>query len=285
MIEIAASIAPLATTTRAWFVDIWGVMHNGVAPFAGAVAACERFRAGGGSVILVSNAPRPNASVMAQLDRIGVARTAYDAIISSGDISRGLITALGGKPIYHVGPERDLALYEGLDVNRTDAGAAAAIVCTGLFDDETETAETYAGVLASCAGRAVPMICANPDLSVERGGRIIPCAGAVAAKYEQCGGRVTYAGKPYLPIYTAAFAVADTLAGRPVAKHEILAIGDGLRTDIAGAALAGIRSVYIASGVHLSEPLTPHALAQLFPDSDGQNASGRPLAAMAELAW
>ena len=280
MIAIASSIAPLAATSRAWFVDIWGVMHNGVAPFAGAVAACERFRAGGGIVILVSNAPRPSASVRAQLDTIGVARAAYDAIISSGDISRGLIAALGGKPIYHLGPERDLALYDGLSLTRTNAGAAEVIVSTGLFDDNTETAQTYAELLAAAVARGVPMICANPDLSVERGGRIIACAGAVAAKYEQLGGHVDYAGKPYLPIYDAAFALTDKLAGAPVAKSEILAIGDGLRTDIAGAALAGIRSVYIASGVHLNEPLTPAALTRLFPE-----LTGRPVAAMAGLEW
>ncbi len=280
MILILGSIAPLAATTKAWFVDIWGVMHNGVTPFTGAVAACERFRQGGGIVVLVSNAPRPHGSVEAQLDRIGVARAAYDAILSSGDTSRGLIAALGGEPLYHLGPERDLALFEGLTVTLAAPDAAEAIVCTGLFDDETDTAETYATLLEACAKRGLPMICANPDLHVERGGRIIPCAGAVAAKYEQLGGNVSYAGKPHLPIYDAAFALTDKLAGRPIPRQAILAIGDGIRTDIAGAARAQVRSVYIASGVHLKAQLTREALEGLFPDP-----SVRPVAAMSALVW
>ena len=281
MIPIVRSICAIAADTDVWFADIWGVMHNGVAPFPGAVEACCTFRAGGGTVILVSNAPRPHASVMTQLDRIGVSRAAYHAIVSSGDTSRALIAALGGKPVHHLGPERDLGLYDGLAVTFADAAHADVIVCTGLFDDETDTPESYRLALSACAARGVPMICANPDLSVERGGRIIPCAGAVAAVYEALGGPVSYAGKPYLPIYETAIALAGQLRGKPVAKARILAIGDGVRTDIAGAAAAGIRSVYIASGVHLSpDALDAGALARLFPD-----AAGRPVAAMAQLTW
>jgi HAD superfamily hydrolase (TIGR01459 family) len=281
VIEIASSIRALAASTDAWLVDIWGVMHNGIVPFAPAVEACRAYREGGGHVVLVSNAPRPHGAVMAALDRIGVAREAYDAIISSGDTSRALIAALGNTPFYHLGPDRDLALYDGLDVVRVAGpGAAMAIVCTGLFDDHTETAETYAPLLSAWAARGLHMICANPDLTVERGGRIIPCAGAVAAAYVARGGHVDYAGKPHLPIYQAAFALLEARAGRQVPMDRILAIGDGIRTDIAGAARAGIRSVYIASGVHLTGALDTSALARLFPDT-----AGRPVAAMTGLAW
>ena len=281
MIGIVSSIEGLAAGTLAWFVDIWGVMHNGVAPFAGAVAACRAFRASGGIVVLVSNAPRPAACVIAALDRIGVPRDCYDAVQSSGDTARGLIAALGEGSVYHLGPERDLALYEGLPVVRPAADEAGTIVCTGLVDDDIETGETYRPLLAAFAARQVPMICANPDFTVERGGRIIPCAGAVAAVYEDLGGHVSYAGKPYLPIYDAAFAIVDRLAGKSVPHGAILAIGDGVRTDIAGAARAGLRSVYIASGVHLGAgPLDEAALARLFPDPAIQ-----PLAAMTELVW
>lgn len=281
MTAIISSIAPIAVGTNVWFVDIWGVMHNGVAPFATAVEANRRFRDAGGIVVLVSNSPRPNPAVMAQLDWIGVSREAYDAIISSGDISRGLVAALGGKPAYHLGPDRDLTLYEGLSVTLVTPHEAEAVVCTGLFDDETETPLTYAETLSAFAARGLPMICANPDLSVERGHRIIPCAGAVAAYYEELGGKVAYAGKPHLPIYDAAFALADRLAGRPVARGEVLAIGDGARTDIAGAARAGIRSVYIASNVSLSgAAFDQAALASLFPDP-----AAAPVAAMPELKW
>lgn len=274
-------MAPLAAGTAAWFVDIWGVMHNGIAPFPGAVEACRAFRHGGGIVILVSNAPRPAAAVVAALDRIGVPRDCYDGVQSSGDTARGLIAALGLAPVYHLGPDRDLALYEGLAVALTGAGEAHTIVCTGLVDDDTETGETYRPLLSTFAARQAPMICANPDLSVERGGRIIPCAGAVAAVYECLGGPVAYAGKPYPPIYDAAFSIVEGIAGRPVARAEVLAIGDGIRTDIAGAARAGLRSVYIASGVHLGDgPFDAAALARLFPDPAVQ-----PVAAMERLTW
>lgn len=282
MIGIQTSIAPLSADKKAWFVDIWGVMHNGVAPFSGAVAACRVFRENhGGVVILVSNAPRPHTAVAAQLDRIGVARESYDAIVSSGDISRALIAALGGRPVYHLGPERDLPLYDGLGVALAGAEFAQAIVCTGLFDDEREAPRDYLKSLTALAARGVPMICANPDLAVERAGRIIPCAGAVAALYEQLGGRADYAGKPHLPIYTAAFALLSRLVGRAVSTGEVLAIGDGVKTDIAGAAVAGIASVYIGSNVNLAgAALDGAALAALFPDP-----VVRPVAAMTALAW
>ena len=282
MIEIVTSIAPLAAGTKAWFVDIWGVMHNGIAPFDSAVDACRTFRLHhDGIVILVSNAPRPNTAVRAQLDRIGVAREAYDAIVSSGDTSRALIAALDGAPLFHLGPDRDLTLYDDLDVTIASPAEAETIVCTGLFDDETQTPRDDLKALTACAARNVPMICANPDLKVERGGKIIPCAGAVAALYKELGGKVAYAGKPHLPIYVATFELLNELAGRPVAKTEILAIGDGVKTDIAGAAAAGIPSVYIASNVHLGgSALTAQSLTTLFPE-----AHGRPLAAMTALSW
>jgi len=282
MIEIVTTIASLSAGKKAWFVDIWGVMHNGVAPFESAVAACRTFRREqSGIVVLVSNAPRPHTAVATQLDKIGVARDAYDAIVSSGDTSRALIAGLGGKRVYHLGPERDLPLYDGLGVTLGDVAAAHTIVCTGLFDDERETPRDCLKTLTALAARGVGMICANPDLAVERAGRLIPCAGAVAALYEQLGGRVAYAGKPHLPIYTATFALLDRLAGRSVAKSEILAIGDGVKTDIAGAAVAGIASVYVASNVNLGgAAMDGAALGAMFPDTAVQ-----PVAAMTTLVW
>lgn len=278
---IQTSIAPLAATRAAWLVDIWGVIHNGVAPFASAVAACRTYRAGSGVVILVSNAPRPSDSVVAQLDRIGVDRSAYDAIVTSGDMSRALVSPYAAQPVLHVGPERDRPLFEGTGAQLAGADAAVAIVCTGLADDETETPETYRPLLAPLAARGVPMVCANPDLHVERGGRLIPCAGAVAAMYEALGGTVAYAGKPHLPIYEFAHRRVEALAARSLTRGDILAIGDGLATDIAGAAAYGIDSVYVASAVSLGgAPFEAATLARLFP------AGGpRPVAAMAELAW
>ena len=275
------SIAPLSAATRVWFLDIWGVLHNGVRPFAGAVTACQKFREQGGIVILVSNSPRPRDGVKRQLDQIGVAPSAYDAIVTSGDVSRGLITAYSGRSVFHLGPERDSAIYDGTGALPVASGHADAIVCTGLFDDDRETPADYTDRLASFKARGLPMICVNPDQTVERGGRIVYCAGALAAAYEKLGGTVSYAGKPYAPIYAEAERVAASLAGSPVAKANILAIGDGVKTDILGAARAGIRSVYIASAVHAHANETlAHAAARLFPDP-----ALAPIGVMNGLRW
>lgn len=281
-IPVITSIAPLAAGKEAWLVDIWGVMHNGVRPFLPAAAACESFRASGGLVVLLSNAPRPAASVAAQLHKIGVPRAAWDLIVTSGDAARSLISGLGGKPVYHLGPERDLGVYDGLDIAMVPADRAEAIVCTGLFDDEIETPESYAESLGRLAARRLPMICVNPDITVERGGRIIYCAGALAAAYEKIGGEVTYAGKPYLPVYGMTSTAIAEIKGHDVPREKLMAIGDGVNTDIAGAAAAGIDSVYIASAVHFAagKKLDADALDGLFP-----NPAIRPIAAMRILAW
>ena len=278
-IPILASIEELGSPRDAWLTDIWGVMHNGVAPFQRASEACIRFREAGGTVLLLSNAPRPHASVAEQLDRIGVPRAAWDAILTSGDASRALIGTYGGRPVFPLGPERDAPLYDGLPITLSDAAAAEVISCTGLFDDESETPDNYTALLAGFAARNLPMICANPDLTVERGNRIVYCAGAIAAEYEKLGGKVSYAGKPHGPIYDLALDALAKLRAQPVPRDRILAIGDGIRTDITGAARAGIASVFIASGVHVASELTSEGLDELFPDP-----AIRPLAAMTALA-
>lgn len=283
-IPLLDTVSWLAAGREAWLVDVWGVLHDGITPFPAAGEACRRFREGGGKVVLVSNAPRPAASVTAQLDRIGVARDVYDAVISSGDTARSLISDLGPRALFHLGPGRDLPLFEGLEAVFAEAHQAEAVVCTGLFDDERESPEDYTGLLGSFARRKLPMICANPDLYVVRAGKRVPCAGTLAKIYEQAGGLVHYAGKPYPAIYVLAFAAVERLLGRPAAKEKVLAIGDGIYTDIAGAAAVGIDAVYIASGVHADdgEPLTGATLAALFPET---GAAGRPLAALPALAW
>lgn len=279
-IPILTSIAGLAPARDVWLTDVWGVIHNGVTPFASACDAATRFRLAGGTVILLSNAPRPGASVVAQLDRIGVPRFAWDAVLTSGDAARALVGAYAGKRVFHLGPERDLSLYDELGVTLAEAADADAVSCTGLFDDEIETPADYADLLAELAARNLAMICANPDLTVERGNKIVYCAGALAADYEARGCPVAYAGKPYLPIYDMAFAMMAKLKERPVPKERVLCIGDGLRTDIKGAAAAGLDSVFIASGVHAPGGLSSETLATLFPSQDE-----RPIAAMSALAW
>ncbi|MEQ1713227.1 MAG: TIGR01459 family HAD-type hydrolase, partial [Hyphomicrobium sp.] len=258
--------------------------HNGVRPFSGAVDACERVRAAGGTVLLLSNAPRPAASVVQQLDRIGVSPNAFDAIVSSGDAARASIAAAvaAGRSIGHIGPERDRPLFDGLGARFAALDVADIAVCTGLLDDTTETPETYTATLDGLVDRVIPMICANPDLTVERDGQIVYCAGAIADAYEKRGGRVVYAGKPHLPIYAMAFETAAKLRGGEVTKERTLAIGDGIRTDIKGAAAAGVPSVFVASGIHVAadQPFDAAALDALFPPG-----TPRPLAAMTELAW
>ena len=246
-IPIVSSVGEVAAGTRAWLVDIWGVMHNGVAPFLPAAEATAAFRRSGGIVLLVSNAPRPADSVIAQITKIGVPHDAYDGVVSSGDVCRAmLVSDWTTRPIHHLGPDRDKPVFEGLTLNFVSAEQADAVVCTGLLDDETETAESYRPLLEKLLAKRIPMICANPDLTVERGNRVVYCAGAIAQLYETLGGKVTYAGKPHLPIYDMAFARVAEIAGKPVPRETVMAIGDGLRTDIAGArhesACAGHRS-------------------------------------------
>jgi HAD superfamily hydrolase (TIGR01459 family) len=279
-IPIVDSIAPLAEGTAGWLVDIWGVIHNGVQPFAEACDACARYRQRDGLVVLLSNSPRPRDSVAAQLDRIGVPRASWDVIVSSGDVARTLLGAYAGRAIVHLGPERDLAIFAGIDVERVGPERAEAVVTTGLFDDEHETPDDYTEMLESCAARGLPMICANPDIAVERGGRLVYCAGALARAYEQLGGGVSYAGKPYLPIYQLAFETLDTLRPGSSERARLLAIGDGVHTDIAGAAAADVRSVFVSSGVHVTHELDTAMLETLFPPG-----VPRPVAAMARLTW
>jgi HAD superfamily hydrolase (TIGR01459 family) len=281
-IPVLTSISPLAASADLWFVDIWGVMHNGVRPFAPSVAACETFRKEGGTVLLVTNSPRPHDGVMRQLDGIGVHRTAYDRIVSSGDVSRSLISAWAGRPILHIGPARDLPVFAGLDAAPgASADDADVAVCTGLFDDETETPADYACLLAKLRARDVPMICANPDQKVERGGRIIYCAGAIAAAYAALGGRVSYAGKPYPPIYELALGIGSEIRGAAIAKDRVLAIGDGVQTDILGAGQFGVRSVFIASGISVQRGESiADAADRLFA-----NSAYPPVAAMSAFNW
>ncbi|MCJ2080574.1 TIGR01459 family HAD-type hydrolase [Methylobacterium sp. J-090] len=239
--------------------DVWGVLHDGVRAHAGAGEALIRFRGlPGGTrprrVVLVSNAPRPWAGVQAILDGYGVPREAYDAILTSGDLTRSLLAQTPGARIHHLGPERDAPIFDGLDIRRVTAGEAEAIVCTGLFDDTRETADDYRPALEEWRARDVPMICANPDLVVERAGLLIPCAGLIAEAYAALGGRVTYAGKPYRPVYAAALDMAGALDGLAApAPARVLAVGDALRTDIAGASAFGLPNLLVARGIHAEE--------------------------------
>jgi len=196
-IPVIGSIEDPGSRYSAWLVDIWGVMHNGHRAFPRAIAATRAFRARGGIVVLLSNSPRPSPSVQEQLRRLGVPDDAYDATVTSGDLTRHELDKHKGAIVFHLGPERDLPIFQGLAVKLGRPEQAELVVCSGLLDDETETPDDYIGLLRTLAARKLPMICANPDHLVERGDRLVYCAGALAALYEQEGGRVIYAGKPY----------------------------------------------------------------------------------------
>jgi HAD superfamily hydrolase (TIGR01459 family) len=257
-----AGLSELAPLYRHVICDVWGVVHDGVSAFPAAGDALVRFRQAGGRVILLTNAPRPKYVVLEQLDRFGVDRAAYDDIITSGEASRSFIAARPGIKVHYVGPKRDLALLEGLDVVLTDPDEADLIACAGLFNDETETPEDYDRRLAEWNTLELPMLCVNPDVVVERGPKLIWCAGALAARYATIGGETIVIGKPHAPIYATALARLGELAGAPVDKSEVLAIGDGVETDVRGAVQSEIDVLFVAGGIH----------AELFGERDRPTA-------------
>ena len=236
-------------TYPVWFCDIWGVLHNGVTPFPVTVATLKRHRARGGKVILVTNSPRSSAGVERQLLEIGVDPESHDRIVTSGDVTQALMTAHGGGKVFHLGPARDHSIYAGTGVARVPLEDAKAVLCTGLFDDVNDRLEDYDALLSEMRSRGLAMICANPDKIVKKGDRILYCAGKLAEIYAARGGTVLMAGKPFSPIYDLAFAEARRLAGRPVDRAKVLAIGDGPETDIRGAADYGLDAVLVADGV------------------------------------
>ncbi|MXQ14400.1 TIGR01459 family HAD-type hydrolase [Microvirga makkahensis] len=250
---LVEGLKPLAENYDLILCDVWGVLHNGVTAYETAGDALTRFRAKGGRVVLVSNAPRPGAAVGAQLDRFKVPRTAYDAIVTSGDLTRLAIEERIDKVVNHIGPPRDMGMYDGLDVRFGRIEEADYVVCSGFDDDENETVEDYRSRLEAMRRRDLLMVCANPDLIVERGHMILPCAGTIALAYEEMGGMVFYAGKPHAPVYERALAIASQLGGRSIPKERVLAVGDAIRTDIAGAVGFGIDSLLIARGIHAKE--------------------------------
>jgi len=232
--------------------DVWGVVHNGVRSSPEACAALARARSKGLPVVLITNAPRPRDDVEAQLRSLGVPRDTYDQLITSGDVTRDLIAA-GPRRIFHLGPDRDMTIYEGLDVEPSDEFEADAVVCTGFFDDDTETPDDYAEMLRRFRSRDLPFICANPDIVVERGDALVWCAGALARDYGQLGGRTLIAGKPHRPIYDAALKATAHILGHEVERSSVLAIGDGVMTDVKGAEQAGLDVLYVSAGIHARE--------------------------------
>jgi len=262
--------------------DIWGVVHNGVESFPQACEALHQFRVKGGTVILITNAQRPADSVQRQLRKLGVADGTYDAIVSSGDLTRHFVAERGGQSMFWLGPERDNSIYRGLDPVFAPLQQADYIVCTGPFDDEVETAEDYRGMMSEARSRNLTLVCANPDIVVERGDRLVICAGAIAELYREMGGEVIFYGKPHRPIYERAMALATERRGAPTPLKRVLAIGDSVRTDLTGAQAFGIDCLFVMRGIHAGEfegldALDPAAVKELFGHP--------PRALIRELRW
>jgi HAD superfamily hydrolase (TIGR01459 family) len=265
--------------------DIWGVVHDGIAAHAQACDALMRYRADGGTVVLITNAPRPSPWVVRQLARLGVPADAYDDVMTSGDLTREVVAGRKGGAVFHIGPQRDITIFDGLDVRLTAVAAADYVVCSGLFDDTKEMPDDYRELMAAIRGRGLFMVCANPDLVVERGDERVYCAGAIADLYAGMGGEVLYAGKPHRPIYDAALAKAAGARGAEALPGRTLAIGDSLRTDMTGARTLGIDGLFVSGGIHAQElgqdKSLPHeALRAMFAA-----AGVTPRSVMPRLAW
>ncbi|MCB1487220.1 MAG: TIGR01459 family HAD-type hydrolase [Bauldia sp.] len=233
--------------------DAWGVIHNGVTAYPAAVDALRKCREAGLKVLIITNAPRPKQQVMEQFTRFGVDHDAFDDIITSGGAARDYLAARPGIRVHHVGAERDLAIYDGLDVTLAGEEEAELISCTGLFDDRVETPEDYADAFIRWKERGLMMLCANPDKVVERGDTLVWCAGALAERYAGIGGETVVLGKPHRPIYETAMARFAGLAGGPVDRSAILAIGDAIATDLRGANDFGLDVLFVTAGIHAEE--------------------------------
>jgi HAD superfamily hydrolase (TIGR01459 family) len=261
MTRILSALAEVSDQYDALYCDLWGCLHNGQRPYPAAVSALRAFRANGGRVMLLTNSPRPRPSVQAQLDGLGVPRDCHDEITSSGDAAQyALITGAVGRRVHHIGPEKDRVFFTDLSPDlRTVAAAgppitlvplpeAEGVVCTGLFDDQTETPDDYRATLLYAKTQGLKLLCANPDVIVDYGDTRLYCAGAIAEAYQAMGGEALYFGKPHPPIYDLA---RRRLAALPdaVPDPRILAIGDGVTTDVQGAVAEGIDVVFITGGI------------------------------------
>jgi HAD superfamily hydrolase (TIGR01459 family) len=246
-------LSQIAENYDALLCDVWGVLHNGISAADGAVEALSEFKKSGKTTFLLTNAPRPNSQVLKQLVKLGIALdTTFDEVVTSGDVTRQMISTIN-QPIFHIGTQFDKSIFGDLDVSLVDWQSAGAVLCTGLYDDLNETPEDYMQLLNNLKERALPFICANPDMVVKHGDRMRWCAGALARKYEEIGGETIIIGKPNRPVYEHAHARLNKVAQADLDKSRILAIGDGINTDIAGAHGYGLDVVYISAGIHAVE--------------------------------
>jgi HAD superfamily hydrolase (TIGR01459 family) len=262
--EIIRALADLTGRYDAVFCDLWGCLHNGQRAYPAAVAALQGFRATGGKVVLLTNAPRPQSSVIKQLDDLGVPRDAWDIVVTSGDAAQmGMLSGAVGRKVHHIGALKDEPFFTDFaddlaafarrqpPIERVALKDAQGIVCTGLRDDLTETPDDYRATLLLGKTLGLPMLCANPDIVVDMGDKRLYCAGALAQAYEQMGGTALYFGKPHPPIYDLARRRL-TRAGAP-ADPQILCIGDGISTDVQGGIGEGLDTLFITGGLEAEQ--------------------------------
>lgn len=275
MTEILAKLADIAPRYDAVLCDLWGCLHNGVTPFPAAVAALQAFRAQGGKVVLLTNAPRPKPSVVAHLDAMGVPRDVWDEVVTSGDAAQyAMLAGAVGRRVHHIGADKDEPFFTTFSddlqafaatqppITRVALADAEGIICTGLADDLTETPADYRAQLLLGKTKGLPMLCANPDLVVHWGDKLLYCAGALAADYEEMGGTALYFGKPHPPVYDLARRRLAALGLRDDAA--LLAIGDGINTDVQGGLGEGIDTLFVTGGI---------AVDEFGPDADNPDAT------------
>ncbi|MCB2136290.1 MAG: TIGR01459 family HAD-type hydrolase [Rhodobacteraceae bacterium] len=257
MSRIIESLSDVQSRYEALFCDLWGCVHDGLRPFPAAVRALQSYRAAGGKVVLVTNSPRPRASVEEQLAQIGVPRDCWDTIATSGDSARAaMFQGAVGRKVYFIGdPDTDMGFFEPLKIldnpiriEKVPLAEAEGIVCTGPFDTQADPEVNRPDFLYAKA-KGLKLLCANPDIVVDRGETREWCAGALARLYAEMGGESLYFGKPHPPIYDLARRRLTALTGSTVDDARILAIGDGIGTDILGGIGEAIDTLFITGGL------------------------------------
>ena len=283
--QIIATLRELGAGFDVVLCDVWGVLHNGVRSYAEAADALRRLRAGGTTVVLISNAPRPHHVVETQLRELGVPREAYDEFVTSGDLTREVVASRPGVPLQHIGPARDFRLFDGLDAPRLGSAEAQYILCTGPMPENVRSAEHFRDGFVAAVGRGLEFVCANPDLVVERGDELLLCAGSLASLYEGLGGKVLWAGKPHRPIYELALSKAARRRGATIDARRVLAVGDAPRTDIAGARAIGAASLLVAKGIHARELMPQGVVEAAAVERMFAEAASVPDAVIDQLRW
>jgi len=247
------NLSEITDTYSLILCDIWGVVHNGNNIYPEAVNTLLAYLEAGGNICLITNAPRRSEAIRDYLLNMGVAPDICNTIVSSGDCSYAWLSSIVDRPLFHIGPEKDNSLFVGLDLKKVNEFECLECICTGFFNEYIESISDYQKILETLLERGIVIHCANPDLYVNKGSVRLPCAGLIAQSYSQMGGKVVYFGKPHHYIYDLALETANQSMRKTVSKDSILAIGDGLNTDIAGASNFGIDSFFIINGVHEAE--------------------------------